>query len=155
LPDVRDGVQAQPQFGGLPGRVRERLRVEPSLGEVGEDEPSGVGVDERAAQHVGGDRGDEPLGVGLAGEVLGPLVAVGVSVAGLPPLALPVASGAKPLAIDSSFPPVLDVRHGDQPRRCAAPERGARGAGIERPPRLAQLAGREKRSALARDSYSG
>ncbi len=155
LAEVHDGVQAQPQFGRLAGRFRERLRLEPSLGEVGKGDLAGVRVDERAAQHVGGDGGEESLGVGLAGEVLGPFVAVGVAVAGLPPLALAVAGGADPLAIDSSFPPVLDVRHGDQPLRCAAPARERAALESRGLPGLAQLAGREKRSALARDSYSG
>ena len=91
-----DGVEAEPDLRRLAGRLGEGLRLEPSLGEVGEGDLAGVRVDVGAAQHVGGDGGEEPFGVPLAVEVFGPLVAVGIVIAGLPPLALAVAGRSGP-----------------------------------------------------------
>jgi hypothetical protein len=112
LPELLDGVEAKPVLRHLSRGLGEGLRLEPSLGEVAEGDFAGVGADEGAAQDVGGDGREEPLGVGLASEVPGSLVPVRISVAGLPSLAVAVAGGPHSLAVDRSFPSVLDVRHG-------------------------------------------
>ena len=115
MPEVRDGMQAQPQLGGLAGRVGERLRFEPPVGKVGEGDLAGVRIDVRPSEHVRSDHGEEPLGILLAVEVLGALPTIGVVVAGLPATALAVAVGADSLSASRLLPAVLDVCHRGTP----------------------------------------
>ncbi len=74
----------QAQLGGFPRRLPEGLRLEPALPELGEGDLARVRVDVFAAYQVGGDRGEEPFCVLLAGERPRVLAAVEVEVARLP-----------------------------------------------------------------------
>ena len=77
-------MEPQAQLGRLPRALAKGLRLEPALSEVGEDDLAGIGVDLCAANHVGGNRGKEPLGVLFPAEAPGVQVAVGVEVPRLP-----------------------------------------------------------------------
>ena len=101
----------------------------------------GVGVDVGAAEHVGGDGGEEPLGVLLAVEHARAFTAVGIVVAGLPAAALAVAVGADASPVDGLLPEVLDVCHAGFPFVTAAHRHEAVCAAIEGLPEVSRRAG--------------
>jgi hypothetical protein len=140
LAEVAAGVEAEPQLGGLPGALVEGLGGEAPLGELGKGDLAGRGIDVGAPQHVGADGDDEAFGVLLAGEGAGPLVAVGVVVAGLPAAAPPVTVGADPPTPDGLLPQVLDMCH--RTSSATAQRRPGRGSADGRPPQVVQQPGK-------------
>ncbi len=124
LTEVTGGVEPQSQLGGFPRGLAEGLGGEPAFSELGEGDLARVGVDVGAAEHVGCDRGQEPLSVLLAVEHARAFTAVGIVVAGLPAAALAMADCADVSPVDSLLPEVLEVCHVGFPFVTAAHRHG-------------------------------